>query len=73
MAAGASFIDRTTAAAKALGLDYRFIYQNYAAKGQDVFEGYGEGNKRRLVEISEKYDPEQVFQKLQPGYFKLNG
>lgn len=73
IAAAASFINRTTAAAKALGLDYRFIYQNYAAKEQDVFAGYGEGNKQRLVEISEKYDPEQVFQKLQPGYFKLNG
>lgn len=73
MAAASSFIDRSTAAAKGMGLDYKFIYQNYAAQGQDVFDGYGEANKQRLIEISEKYDPERVFQKLQPGYFKLEG
>lgn len=73
MAAASSFIDRSIAAAKALGLDYKFIYQNYAAKSQDVFAGYGEANRQRLIAISKKYDPEQVFQKLQPGYFKLNG
>ena len=72
LAAGASFISRCTAAAKARGLDYKFIYQNYAAEGQRVFDGYGETNKARLIEVSEKYDPEKVFQKLQPGYFKLD-
>lgn len=64
-------IERSVAAAKQLGVDHRYIYQNYAAKGQDVFAGYGEANQRRLVEISKTYDPEGVFQKLQPGYFKL--
>lgn len=73
MAAASSFIDRSTAAAKDMGLDYKFIYQNYAAKGQDVFGGYGEANKQRLIKISENYDPERVFQELQPGYFKLKG
>ena len=66
-------IDRSIAAAKELHLDYKFIYQNYASRRQDVFAGYGRANHDRLVQISRKYDPSQVFQKLQPGYFKLNG
>ncbi|KAL9064571.1 MAG: hypothetical protein Q9161_008793 [Pseudevernia consocians] len=73
MAAASNFIDRSTAAAKDMGLDYKFIYQNYAAKSQDVFGGYGEANQQRLIKISEDYDPERVFQELQPGYFKLKG
>lgn len=64
-------IDRSVATATKLGVDNRFIYQNYAAKGQNVFAGYGEANRQRLIKISEKYDPKGVFQKLQPGYFKL--
>lgn len=64
-------ITRSVTAAKKLGVDNRFVYQNYAAQGQDVFAGYGEANRQRLIEISEKYDPKGIFQKLQPGYFKL--
>ena len=73
MTAATDFVDGAIAAAKNSGLDYKFIYQNYAAKGQEVFDGYGEVNKQRLIDISHRYDPEQVFQKLQPGYFKLGG
>ncbi len=64
-------IDRSIDVAKQLGVANKYIYQNYAAKGQDVFAGYGEVNRQRLIKISEKYDPKGVFQKLQPGYFKL--
>ncbi|KAL8906887.1 MAG: hypothetical protein Q9207_001742 [Kuettlingeria erythrocarpa] len=64
-------IDRSITVAKKLGVANKYIYQNYAAKGQDVFAGYGEVNRQRLIKISEKYDPKGVFQKLQPGYFKL--
>lgn len=70
-AATSKVIQRSIDAAKKLGVYNRYIYQNYAAKGQDVFAGYGEENRQRLIEISEKYDPKGVFQKLQPGYFKL--
>lgn len=59
--------------AEGMGLGFRYVYQNYASLDQDVFAGYGEDNKERLIEISKKYDPEQVFQELQPGYFKLSG
>lgn len=70
-AATSKVIHRSVAAAKKLGVYNKYIYQNYAAKGQDVFAGYGEANRQRLIEISKKYDPKSVFQKLQPGYFKL--
>ncbi|MCJ1467759.1 hypothetical protein MMC07_006384 [Pseudocyphellaria aurata] len=66
-------IDQSIAAAKELHLDYKFIYQNYASRRQDVFAGYGQKNHARLVKISQKYDPSQIFQTLQPGYFKLKG
>jgi hypothetical protein len=65
------FMDRSIALAESLNLHHRFIYQNYASLRQDVFAGYGAANKQRLIDISRKYDPERIFQKLQPGYFKL--
>lgn len=58
---------------KRRGLYKEFIYMNYAAPGQDVLKGYGQENYDRLKSIAEKYDPEQVFQKLMPGYFKFGG
>ena len=58
-------------AAKDLGVYHRYIYQNYANITQDVFAGYGEENRERLREIQKKYDPEGVFSRLQPGYFKV--
>jgi hypothetical protein len=36
-----------------------------------VFWGYGEENLEKLKAVSKKYDPSGVFEKLQPGYFKL--
>lgn len=66
-------IDNAVATAKSMNLDFKYIYQNYASANQDVFAGYGQANKQRLIDISTKYDPDQVFQKLQPGYFKLAG
>ena len=71
LAAANAIIDESIATAQTMQLDYRYIYQNYASLGQDVFAGYGPANRQRLIEISKKYDPDQVFQKLQPGYFKL--
>jgi FAD/FMN-containing dehydrogenase len=54
-----------------MGLHHRYIYQNYANISQDVFAGYGEENRDRLRKIQRKYDPEGVFSRLQPGYFKV--
>ncbi|KAK1913770.1 hypothetical protein P3342_007014 [Pyrenophora teres f. teres] len=64
---------RAVAAAKAKGKHNDYIYMNYASQYQDVVAGYGSANKARMIAISHKYDPSGVFQKLQPGYFKLNG
>ena len=58
--------------AKSRNLAHRYIYQNYAAAAQDVFSGYGPESQARLKAIHEKYDPTNVFTKLQPGYFKIN-
>jgi len=40
---------------------------------QEVIASYGVENERTLIEIAERYDPGDVFQKLQPEYFKLRG
>jgi uncharacterized membrane-anchored protein YhcB (DUF1043 family) len=63
--------ERSAALAKDMGLDHKYIYQNYANASQDVFAGYGEENAKKLRNIQDKYDPEGVFSKLQPGYFKV--
>jgi len=61
LAAGQNMVD----------LDHPFLYQNYASQQQNVFPSYGSDNLARLRSISAKYDPTKVWQKLQPGYFKL--
>jgi hypothetical protein len=67
----AGFMDRSVTLAKELGMHHPFVYQNYANISQDVFGGYGEENRQKLRDIQRKYDPERIFDKLQPGYFKL--
>jgi len=57
--------------AEQLGLDHRYIFQNHAWEEEDVFRGYGEVNRRRLREVWKSVDPEGVFQRLMPGFFKL--
>ncbi len=57
--------------AKEMGLWNEYVYMNYAADDQMPLEGYGAGNLERLRAISKEFDPEGVFQKLQPGGFKL--
>jgi FAD/FMN-containing dehydrogenase len=67
------FVSRSVELATSMGLDNRFIYMNYASQDQDVFAGYGEENVRRLESVQREYDPNGVFKRLQPGYFKLGG
>lgn len=68
----ANIISRSTAAAAARGLDNPYVYMNYASQFQDPISSYGESNKARLIDVAKTYDPQGVFQRLQPGYFKLN-
>lgn len=66
-----NLVSQVNSTAYERGLGHRFLYQNYAALQQDVFPSYGAENHARLKSIAAKYDPEGVFTKLQPGYFKL--
>jgi hypothetical protein len=71
LAAARNIVNRANATAHAQGLGFPFLYQNYAFLEQEVFPSYGAKNLAKLRAVSKKYDPSQVFQKLQPGYFKL--
>lgn len=66
------FLEAVTTEAKERGVYNRWIYMNYASEFQDVIASYGDENKARLQSIATKYDPQGVYQSLQPGYFKLN-
>ncbi|KAI1502183.1 FAD-binding domain-containing protein [Biscogniauxia marginata] len=68
-----NIVARAESLSRERGLFHPFLYMNYASQWQDPIAGYGAENKARLLEISKKYDPEGVFQKLHPGYFKLSG
>lgn len=59
--------------AKKRGLHNRYIYMNYAGPYQNVVPSYGEENLAKLKKIANRYDPRAVFQKLQPGGYKLEG
>lgn len=73
MKASSNMVSKTVAKAEEMGLCSDYLYMNYASQFQDVVTSYGHENHARLRDISKKYDPEQVFQKLQPGYFKIDG
>ncbi|RYO81037.1 hypothetical protein DL762_007340 [Monosporascus cannonballus] len=67
----ARILSRAKAAGERLGVNHRYIYQNYASQAEDPIDGYGPESKAKLLAVSQKYDPTGVFQRLQPGYFKL--
>jgi hypothetical protein len=68
-----SFWETVLAEAKSQGIFNEFVYMNYASLYQDPISGYGATNKALLQKIAKKYDPQAVYQTLQPGYFKLDG
>ncbi|KAJ4375784.1 hypothetical protein N0V83_001061 [Neocucurbitaria cava] len=68
-----SLYESLVAIAGEKGLNNDYIYMNYASPYQDVISSYGPASKQRLEKIAGIYDPTGVFQKLQPGYFKLEG
>lgn len=51
-------------------LEWTFL--NYADKSQDPLGSYGAENVKKLKDVAARYDPEQVFQKLCPGGFKIS-
>lgn len=68
-----SLYERLVAIAGARGLNNDYIYMNYASPYQDVIASYGAASKQKLKQVSGFFDPTGVFQRLQPGYFKLEG
>ncbi|KAL2837489.1 hypothetical protein BJY01DRAFT_251448 [Aspergillus pseudoustus] len=67
----AGFYTALSAKAEAMAVKNNFVYMNYASQFRDAISSYGANNRERLQEIASKYDPLKVFEKLQPGYFKL--
>ncbi|KIW28688.1 uncharacterized protein PV07_08328 [Cladophialophora immunda] len=67
-----SVLNQIKAAATSIGKQNDYIYMNYGGVYEDVIKSYGAANKAKLKSIASKYDPQQVFQILQPGYFKLD-
>jgi hypothetical protein len=65
-------MEKVIAEAKTVGVFNEYVYMNYASMFQDAVAGYGAANKAQLKKIAKKYDPREVYQTLQPGYFKLD-
>ncbi|KAH6660933.1 FAD binding domain-containing protein [Truncatella angustata] len=69
------WVENTTAlinkATQAAGIYDAFNYMGDAAGFQDIYAGYGSGNQAKLLSISQKYDPDRVFQERLPGGFKI--
>lgn len=66
------FVDVSEAIAKKHDAFSPWLYINYAASFQDPLCGYGAESVKFLKETARKYDPEEVFQKLMPGGFKVS-
>jgi len=71
--AALEFMNAAKVEAKKRGVYHRYIYMNYAGPYQNVVPSYGETNLAKLKKVAKKYDPSAVFQKLQPGGYKLEG
>ncbi|KAK8052407.1 hypothetical protein PG993_003792 [Apiospora rasikravindrae] len=50
-----------------------WVYMNYADASQDVIGSYGVKNVEEMRRVAGRYDPEQVFQRLCPGGWKIPG
>jgi hypothetical protein len=64
-------IERFRKTAMALDMLHPYLFQNHAFEEQYVFRGYGETNYAKLRAIRLAVDPDLVFYRLQPGFFKL--
>ena len=57
--------------AESVDAGIEFLYSNYCDGSQDPFSSYGQESIRHMREVSEKYDPQGVFQSRVPGGFKV--
>lgn len=69
--AGTSINKAARDAAIQAGQHLPYIFMNDASYDEPVIASYGTENVGRLRAVQRKYDPDQVFQKLVPGGFKL--
>lgn len=67
------FIEKSIKMARKMDAENGYMYMPYSSPYQNVIQGYGEDNVKKLQVVAEKYDPTGVFQQLQPGYFELDG
>ncbi|MCJ1268116.1 hypothetical protein MMC22_008002, partial [Lobaria immixta] len=65
------FFTRSTQYAEEQGQYHAFEYSNYALPSQNPIASYGRQNLAFLRAVAKKYDPDQVFQTLVPGGWKL--
>jgi hypothetical protein len=56
---------------KQRGLDLPFVYMNDASRDQNPLGSYAPDNITRLKAIAKRYDPLEVFQKVQNSGFLL--
>ena len=60
---------KVTKAAKKKGVLLPYLFMNTAGNKQNVLAGYGSGNLDEIKRVAKRYDPDQVFQRLQgDGY-----
>ncbi|KAF2222365.1 hypothetical protein BDZ85DRAFT_126899 [Elsinoe ampelina] len=69
---GSDLFKRIKEAAVERGCEKGYLYMNYASEFQDVVASYGSAGER-LREVAREWDPRGVWQRLMPGYFKLDG
>ncbi|KAK2731599.1 hypothetical protein FQN57_003281 [Myotisia sp. PD_48] len=65
-------LERIDSSAAGNGKDHQYRYLNYCGGWQSPFKGYGDENFKFLQQVSQKYDPEGLFQTGCNGAFKLN-
>ncbi|KAH7347076.1 hypothetical protein BKA66DRAFT_432832, partial [Pyrenochaeta sp. MPI-SDFR-AT-0127] len=66
-----SLVSRFRSKASSMDMLHPYIFQNHAYEEQNVFAGSGDVKLTRLKEVRRSVDPHAVFQRLQPGFFKL--
>lgn len=67
-----TIIGRVEKEAKKRHLYHPFLFPNYSAQWQNVLGSFGDANTKFLTEVANVYDPDRVFQCLQPGSFKIS-
>ena len=66
------FVAVSESVAKKHGTYSPFIYVSYAGPNQQPLCGYGAESVSFIKKVARKYDPNEVFQKLMPGGFKIS-